>query len=187
MKSFVRHLFFDRVFFARLIGDYRRSVSWEQLDFRRMDASLMEFESQTFDFVYSDWAFEHVADVAAVTHEVRRVLKPDGVFHASVHLFPSISGGHNLEWHYPERQQRRKSPPWDHLQENRYPANAYLNRMRLADYKRVLADYLVIETEWLVEEGAKWLTQDLEEALGVKGFTRQDLLSRSWYFVAKPR
>jgi SAM-dependent methyltransferase len=147
----------------------------------------MEFESQTFDFVYSDWAFEHIADVAAVACEVRRVLKPDGIFHASVHLFPSLSGGHNFEWHFPEQQRRRVAQPWDHLQENRFPGNAYLNRLRLTDYKRLLGDQLTVEAEWLVEEGAQWLTLELEAALTAKGFTRQDLLSRSWYVVGKPR
>jgi SAM-dependent methyltransferase len=186
LKSLVRHVFFDRNFFKRVIAHYRRPVSWEHLDVRRMDASHMEFESRTFDFIFSDWAFEHIADVGSAIREVRRVLKPDGIFHASVHLFPSLSGGHNLEWHYPAQQRRRKAPPWDHLRDDRVPANAYLNRMRLSDYKRVFDEHLVVESEWVVEEGPQWLTSELEQELTAKGFTRQDLLTRSWYVVAKP-
>lgn len=44
------------------------------------DATKMEFEDDTFDFVYSYHALEHIPDYKAALHEMRRVLKPGGGF-----------------------------------------------------------------------------------------------------------
>lgn len=38
----------------------------------------LPFENETFDLIYSDWTFEHVADPVRFLAEVRRILKPGG-------------------------------------------------------------------------------------------------------------
>ena len=45
---------------------------------RLMDAQRLEFPDASFDLVYSFHAIEHVPDVAAVFHEIDRVLRPGG-------------------------------------------------------------------------------------------------------------
>lgn len=47
-------------------------------DLRRGDATRMEFADESFDFVYSFHALEHIPDFRAALHEMRRVLRPDG-------------------------------------------------------------------------------------------------------------
>lgn len=44
------------------------------------DAAKMEFEDESFDFVYSYHALEHMPNYDVVLHEIRRVLKQDGGF-----------------------------------------------------------------------------------------------------------
>lgn len=52
----------------------------------RTDVYQLPFDDNTFDFVYSDQVFEHVADYSTTLAEIRRVLKPGGI---SLHFFPS--------------------------------------------------------------------------------------------------
>lgn len=47
-------------------------------DLRRGDATGMEFADESFDFVYSFHALEHIPDFRAALREMRRVLRPAG-------------------------------------------------------------------------------------------------------------
>ena len=47
-------------------------------DLRGGDATRMEFADESFDFVYSFHALEHIPDFRAALREMRRVLRPDG-------------------------------------------------------------------------------------------------------------
>jgi SAM-dependent methyltransferase len=51
----------------------------------RMDDGRIPFPDATFDAVCSNFVLEHVPDLAAVSREIARVLKPGGVI---IHLFP---------------------------------------------------------------------------------------------------
>jgi SAM-dependent methyltransferase len=46
------------------------------VDLREGDATQMEFEDATFDFVYSFHALEHIPDYRAALREMRRVMRP---------------------------------------------------------------------------------------------------------------
>lgn len=50
------------------------------------DRYRLPFDDCSFDVVLSDQVFEHVMDYPTTLAEIRRVLRPDGVF---LHLFPS--------------------------------------------------------------------------------------------------
>jgi len=47
-------------------------------DLRLGDATQMEFDDESFDFVYSFHALEHIPNFRAALHEMRRVLHRDG-------------------------------------------------------------------------------------------------------------
>jgi SAM-dependent methyltransferase len=183
VKSAIRHGFFDGSYRSALNAEYGAPISHDRLDVRRMSVTHLTFEAATFDFVFSSAVFEHVDDVAAGLREVNRVLKPDGVARIYVDLFPSLGGGHHPEWAEPDTSRPRRVPPWDHLRDNRYPANSFLNRLRLGDYRRLFQEHLKANREHSYEQGAEHLTPELFAELSGKGYTREDLLTRSVVFT----
>ena len=59
-------------------------------------------EDNHFDIVVSWSAFEHISDILGVLREIRRVLKPEGVFFCQVWpLYESQHGSHLERW-YPD-------------------------------------------------------------------------------------
>jgi hypothetical protein len=130
--------------------------------------------------------FEHIEDVEGAAREAARVLKPSGAAVIVPHLFPSISGGHHLEWSRPDTAPSTRVPPWDHLREHRFPANVYLNRLRRADYDRAFGERFRIEEAVEEREGEALLTPELERELGARGYTRDDLLTKTvTYFLRR--
>jgi hypothetical protein len=119
--------------------------------------------------------------------EVNRVLRPGGIAVITPHLFPSLSGGHNLEWIWPDRQAAVNVEPWDHLRRNQHPAGAYMNRMKLGEYREHFGAEMKVIDESLFVEGARYLTPEIEAELGAKGYTREDLLTRTVTFFARKR
>lgn len=186
-KSLARHVLFDGRLFRDLSKEYGKKVSFDKLDVRVMDATAMEFADSTFDFVDSMAVFEHISEVPAAVRELNRVLKPGGIAVITPHLFPSLSGGHNLEWLWPDEQAGVNVEPWDHLRKNAHPAGAYMNHMKLAEYREHFHAGLDIVDEKIVVEGERYLTPALEAELGAKGYAREDLLTRTITFFARKK
>jgi ubiquinone/menaquinone biosynthesis C-methylase UbiE len=187
LKSLARHVLFDQRFFRALSAGYDKSVSFKNLDVRIMDATAMEFADSTFDFVTSLSVFEHISDVRGAVRELNRVLKPGGIAVITPHLFGSLSGGHCLEWVDPDRQAAANVAPWDHLRENQHPAAAYMNRVKLHEYRQYFRESLDVVDEVVSTEGERYLTPELEAELGAKGYTREDLLTRIVTFFARKK
>ena len=107
------------------------------IDLRQMDATVMDFEDATFDFVYSFSVFEHLPDPPAVLKEVTRVLKPGGVAYISLHLFTADNGCHDTRIFCGNREEL---PYWPHLRpdsKSLVRCNAYLNEIRLDDWRNI--------------------------------------------------
>jgi ubiquinone/menaquinone biosynthesis C-methylase UbiE len=162
---------------------YPKSVTFDNLDLHIESATALSFPDTTFDFIYSSWVFEHINDVTMAVGEVNRILKKRGIARIVVHLFPSISGGHNLEWQFPDISRPRKAPPWDHLLENKFPANVFLNKLKLQNYRQIFKDKMKIIEEKIVTNGLSHLAQELEARLLKKGFSREDLISERATFI----
>jgi SAM-dependent methyltransferase len=186
-KSLARHVLFDRRFFRDLSKEYGRHISFKNLDVRVMDATAMEFADSTFDLISSDAVFEHMSDVPGAVREMDRVLKPGGIAVVTPHLFPSLSGGHNIEWRRPDEQAARNVEPWDHLRKNKHAVAAYMNGMKLGEYREHFRATLDVIDEHLTVEGERYLTPELEAELGAKGYTREDLLTRTVTFLARKK
>jgi SAM-dependent methyltransferase len=187
LKSLARHLLFDGKFVHDLAQELGRPISIDGLDLRIMDATRMEFEDSTFDLVHSMAVFEHIDDVPGAVRELNRVLKPGGIAVITPHLFASLSGGHNLEWLWPEERGSEKVEPWDHLRKNRHPANAFMNRLTLSEYQDAFRANMDIVHEQLNVEGVHYLTKELEAELTAIGYSREDLLTRTVTFFARKR
>jgi SAM-dependent methyltransferase len=187
LKSLCRHFFFDYPFFRRLSRQTGKNLPPDRVHVCLMDAAQLAFPDDAFDFIFSSLVFEHIGDVPAAVAEVNRVLSPGGTAWINIHLFPSLSGGHHKDWTDPRKWPSPQVPPWDHLRENRYPADNSLNRMRLEDYRRIFAAYLEVREESLVREGEQVLTPGLAAELARRGYSQDDLLVREVAFRCRKR
>jgi SAM-dependent methyltransferase len=144
----------------------------------RTGGEKLPLPDNSVDAVISNNVFEHIADVAAVTKEMHRVLRPGGLAHIIIHPFTAFSGGHHLATiaHGGARSSGPGIPPWDHLRENRFPSGVYLNQLRLADYRAIFEQHLDT-LEWSLRgpEGEEHLTPEIERELSQ--YTREELLT----------
>ncbi|MBS0559421.1 MAG: class I SAM-dependent methyltransferase [Proteobacteria bacterium] len=62
------------------IDDYFDKRNAQLVDFRCMDAQDMRYGSESFDLVYSFHALEHIPDPQRAIAEIRRVLRPGGIY-----------------------------------------------------------------------------------------------------------
>ncbi len=189
-SSLTTWLLWDRPYYRELARTAPFPLRTRGLDLQRMDAADLAFPDGMFHLIVSNAALEHMPDVPAVLRELRRVLRPGGILHVEIHLFPSLSGGHNIPWSDPgtEMVDLGDVPPWDHLRENRYPAPVYLNRLREHEYRALVEqEFHVLLWEAEFWEPAHLLTPALEAELTAKGYSREELLKRSVVVVAQPR
>ncbi len=160
-----------------LVGDASDASAWKDVG--------------TLDLIYSNDVFEHIPldRMPAVLANMAGTLKEDGVAIIRPHLFTGIAGGHDVEW-YPHtlaQARRRRSEPWEHLRQDRFPANTYLNRARERDYRCLFeVDFEIIDARRSGQElGARFLTAEIEQELNA--FSREELLTNQMTFVLRPK
>ncbi|HEY2953351.1 MAG TPA: class I SAM-dependent methyltransferase [Verrucomicrobiae bacterium] len=88
-----------RCFAAHLMGKpdseaLHQALQQLPLELQVMDATQMTFADDTFDFVMSRSAMEHVRPLAKALHEIVRVSKPGGLIYLSVDPFYWVRGCH---------------------------------------------------------------------------------------------
>jgi uncharacterized protein YciI len=93
-------------------------------------------------------------------------------------LFPSLSGGHALDWADPDDAPRLNTPvpPWDHLREQDHSAHVYLNKLRAEDYLKSFGRFFDIERQEYTTEGLRLLTPELRTELS--DWSEEDLTHR---------
>ncbi|MFH0830899.1 MAG: class I SAM-dependent methyltransferase [Parcubacteria group bacterium] len=187
LKTLARNILFDPAYYRTLRNCFGQPLKTCDVDLRRMDAAHQDFADNTFDYVFSFAVFEHIADVKGALREVARVLKPDGVANISIDLYPSLAGGHNLEWAFPNDRASRRVPAWDHLRTNQYLTHVYLNKLHERDYLDLIKrDFDILEVTHILE-GEQYLTSELERELTAKGYARQELITRTLRVVLRPK
>jgi SAM-dependent methyltransferase len=177
VKTTVRQLLFDPAYYRALSEVSGLPLKRRTVPLQVMDACALDFPDNRFDLLYSSDVFEHLYDVDAAAREAARVLRPDGVAMIGLNLFPSLSGGHHFEWSDPDGAASRQVPPWDHLRQNRYPPQTYLNKLRERDYRAAFGRYFTILEVREHSQGAQHLTDDILREL--TGFSREELLKDS--------
>jgi len=180
VKSVLRHVLFDHRFVRSLEQACGVVLQpFPAIDMVVMDAAKAELPRDQFDMVFSFNVMEHIVDVESTVQNINASLKPDGVGFVRIHLFPSLSGGHCPDWQYasnascPDWGVPTKVAPWDHLRENRYPPDSFLNRMRLSDYRDIFRRHTVIVGEDCEREGVDLLRHAPRELLLI--YTEEDL------------
>jgi len=180
VKSALRHALFDRTFFGGLAKACGVVLDpFPVIDVEVADAASSALPRDSFDMVFSFNVLEHIADVESVVKNMNVALKPDGIGFVVVHLFASLSGGHCLDWQYaldptyPEWGVPSDVPAWDHLRENRFPADSFLNKMRLDEYRSIFDKETIVLAEHDTREGVDLLPLAPLELLSEYG--RDDL------------
>jgi len=183
LKTLARQALFDRAYYEALERLADRPLRRGSVDLRAMDACALEFSPNAFDFVVSSSVFEHINDVGRATQEMARVLRPGGVAYVAVCPFAGLSGGHHYEWAQPDDDRRRSVPPWDHLRQNRFPTQVYLNRLREQDYLATFGGSLQIVDVTTFAQGGRHLTEEIARELSA--FSREELLQGSLKVVMR--
>jgi SAM-dependent methyltransferase len=155
----------------------------------QMDAAAMSFPDASFDFVYCYSVFHHLPDPAAALAEIRRVLAPGGVAFVSFQLYTSETGSLDPRLFSGRREE---IPLWAHLRPDCADAvvgNAYLNKLRLDEWRAVLSaglpgcelvldqpDSLRLEPE----------ARSLQAAGELAGYALDELLTHRLVVLARP-
>ncbi len=103
-----------------------------------------------------------------------------------MHLFPSISGGHDLPWIVPGRLDLGTVTPWGHLRNPRWRAPVHLNRLREREFYAAFKETDGLEiVEWQLEhaEGEALVTDEILQELST--YTREELTRRSVIAVVR--
>ncbi len=186
-RTLVWELVFARPYYKELDKLAPFDLRFDGLELKAQNATTIDFDDNTFDFVVSHEVFEHISDIPRTVKELSRVLKPNGMTYIYVHSFTSLSGGHHIAWKYPDTEPSKVVPPWDHLREykHRY-IPSWLNSLRTKDYREAFEHEFDI-AEWIPtgREGEQLLTPSLRQELSE--YSEDELLTKGFIVVATPK
>ena len=181
VRKLAGELVFDRRYFARMRQRTRLPLTDQGLDVRVHDVQHLEtLAAGTFDAIHSNATWEHVQDVPKATRALASALRPGGFVYLEIHLFPSVSGGHDLPWIVPGKLVLDGAEPWRHLTDPAWRPPVPLNRLREADYRAAFDAVPELEiVDWSVEftEGMELLTPERRARLAA--YSERDLTTRS--------
>jgi SAM-dependent methyltransferase len=145
-----------------------------------------------FGLIYSEDVFEHIpkANLKNLVERMSVALKSNGLAIIRPNVFTGITGGHHLEWYshrLSELDAIRSTEPWEHLRQNRHPANTYLNGMTRREYVELFAlHFEILENRAMHPDlGREYMTDAIRAELSAYG--DDELFSNSTLFVLAPR
>jgi SAM-dependent methyltransferase len=152
----------------------------------RMNALDLTFPADHFDGVFSFSVFEHISEPARALQEVKRVLKPGGVFYLDLHLYTSSNGDHDFR----SADAGSSLPLWKHIRpscEAQRRETCYLNKIRLAQWQQMIrlvfdeVQFLAIDGE--ADRARRQLTAELRRELSC--YSEEELLTTTVIAVAR--
>ena len=151
------------------------------------DVGALPFPNEAFDLVTSIAAFEHLLAVPTVVAELQRVMRPGSLVWVSIHLFTSLSGGHNLSFtQIPTHTVPDWIDPWDHLRRRKLPFHVPLNEWRKNQFLETFANHFeILDHYCAIREGEHLLTPALKAELS--SYSRDELTCRDFVIVACKR
>jgi SAM-dependent methyltransferase len=186
LRKIAGELVYDRHYYSTLGRKAGLTLTERNLDLRQMDIGSPSIPDASVDVVHSNATWEHLADVASANRQVARMLRPGGLAYIEIHLFPSLSGGHDLPWIVPGKTDLGDVTPWQHLRNPDWVAPVFLNRHRERDYRRLFSSTPHLEiVEWRTEytEGHQLLTDQIRREL--PDYSDDELTKRSIIVVAR--
>ncbi len=185
-RKMIGELVYNRHYYNALGRFSGLTLTESGLNLIKHNASELPIDDASMDFVHSNAVWEHIDKVELAIREVARVLKPGGVAYIEIHLFPSLSGGHDLPWVVPGRTEMGGIQPWRHLRDPNWQEPVYLNRLREHQYRELFDGVEQLKTlDWQVEftEGEELLTQEILDELS--DYSREELTRRSIIVLLK--
>lgn len=192
-KTCLRYLLFDRsenVDFRAFLSDVaRRDYKWPKGRIKKGSAADQAMWAEgPFDFVYSEDVFEHIPVelLSVVCDRLADSLTHRGLALVRPMIFTGLQGGHNVEWYDAAAVHLPKAcEPWDHLRQNRFPANTYLNRISISQYREIFQNRFEIIEERVryPRLGEKLLTPELRAELSIH--SDEDLFSNQVGFILR--
>lgn len=137
-RYFQLDLMRDRSKYYNMLKSLRKGESQTtNMTFIQDDAEkLTKIEDKSADLVVSKDMFEHIKYPDKVVKRISQVLRIGGVCIHIIHLFTSISGGHNPQW-----GNFQEFEPWDHLRKEKFVLPGYINKLRASDYIKMFKEY----------------------------------------------
>jgi SAM-dependent methyltransferase len=186
LRKLAGEVAFDSVYYRTLSNATGLRLTESGLDLYSMDVQNPTLPAGEFDVIHSNATWEHVKDVRAANRTVASALRPGGIAYIEIHLFPSLSGGHDLPWITPGRTVLGDVKPWQHLRDRQWQAPVFLNRLREREYRHAFeqTEGLAI-LEWRTEftEGEQFLTPEIRAEL--KDYSAEELTRRSIIVVVQ--
>ena len=185
-RKFVGELVYDRIYYRTLAQLSGLPLREDGLDLRAMDVQNPRLPVNEYDVIHSNATWEHIPDVPAANRTIADALRPGGMAYIEIHLFPSLSGGHDLPWITPGKTVLGDVQPWQHLRNPAWQEPVYLNRLRERDYRRAFEDTPGLRiVQWNTEytEGHEYLTDEVRAAL--PDYSDEELTKRSIIVVVK--
>ncbi|HUD23593.1 MAG TPA: hypothetical protein VMQ60_12180 [Acidobacteriaceae bacterium] len=143
------------------------------------------------NYIFSEDVFEHIPPGALqrILPIMAASMDPNGVAYVKPMVYTGICGGHHIEWypHTLNQQRNRLTEPWEHLRKNRHPANTYLNKLSLADYRKLFSMHFDILQETCVRPnlGSQFMTPEIRQDL--IQYPDEELFSNGVVFLLRPR
>lgn len=195
LKSLIRYVGFDlleRFHLNRQLQKLGYGLTVQTDRFRVSDAAQLEIPPGSLDLIYSEDVFEHIPpdSLQALVPKMAQWLKPNGIALIRPNIFTGITGGHLAEW-FPQALDhptlRRKSEPWEHLRQNRFPENTYLNRWSRSQFRQLFSAHFDILEERVMSPqlGQEFLSDSVCAEL--KNYPDEELFSNLVQFVLRPK
>lgn len=193
IKTTVRYLLFDlvenRKFKEHLSKIQGQPFEWPYSAIIQGDAADPKNWPPSVDFIYSEDVFEHIPreGLPALCKQMAARLSGRGLALIRPMIFTGIQGGHNVDYYSLDPSKARNCPPWDHLRENKFPSNTYLNQVTRAEFRTLFDEYFEILDETVVhpDKGREFMTPELRGELS--DWTDDELFSNTVRFVLRPK
>jgi hypothetical protein len=159
LKSLIRYCITDRNQWSQMASGLSKKGRPFRIPTERLlvnDAADPVFWNSVdgpVDFIYSEDVFEHIprSTLEIITERMAEALRTTkGLAMIRPMMFNGICGSHRLDWyeHSLSEPMNRKTEPWEHLRQDRFPANTYLNRLNKQDYMDIFSKYFrILESE----------------------------------------
>lgn len=187
LKSTIRSLLFDkheRNALAKALAEHNFPILIDESKFIVADATNYNFENESIDFIYSEDVFEHIEEngLHNLCKKIQSILNHKGIAYISILTYPSLRGGHSLDW-YNDNIKFNDAEPWEHLRQNRYPVDCFLNKLSIHDYTNIFCKYFKIldRINCSPKFGIKFLTDDIQNELN--NYDHEELISDKWVFI----